>query len=92
MEGKNMNRLNKNKTGLAIGSFYAVFHFGWAVMVAAGIAKPFADWVLSLHFMTLTYSINAFQIGTAALLVVYAFAAGYVLGWGFAAVWNKFQK
>ena len=76
-----MNQLNPNKVGLAVGTFYALFHFLWVIMVATGVAKPFLDWALSLHFLSLSYSVSNFQVGTALTLVVFAFASGYSVGW-----------
>lgn len=86
-----MNTLNKNKTGLTVGLFYLLCHAGWLLMVAVGIAKPLLDWVLSLHFFTLTYSIDPFRVMPAFLLLVVAFVSGYSMGWVFAALWNLFH-
>ena len=87
-----MEKINKNKLGLVIGIFLAIFHLIWVIAVAAGIAKPFLDWVLSLHLITLSYSLLSFSFASAGLLLVIAFVAGYVWGWIFAAVWNWFAN
>ena len=87
-----MNQLNQNKVGLTCGLFYVLCHIGWVLMVAVGIAKPLLDWILALHFIVMDYSINAFQVMPAVLLVVIAFASGYVMGWLFAALWNVFNR
>jgi len=84
--------LSKNKTGLALGMFLAVAHLVWLILVAVGLAKPLIDLVLSLHHLSLSYSVTALSIVPAIGLLVYAFVVGYVLGWVFAAVWNKLSK
>ena len=67
---------------------FAILHAVWALMVLAGAAKPFMDWILGLHFMTIQYSINPFAFGNALLLVIVTgiigYLVGYVLGW----LWN----
>jgi hypothetical protein len=83
-----MNRLNPNKVGIGTGAFYALCHTVWSVMVAAGVAKPALDWILSLHFLNIPYTMNPFQITTAVMLVLTTLIFGYVVGWVFARVWN----
>jgi ABC-type Fe3+ transport system permease subunit len=87
-----MKKMCKNELGLAVGTFLGLFHFVWALMVAAKVAKPFLDWVLSLHSMQMDYSVLAFSLGQSALLVVMTFVLGYVFGWIFAALWNWYCK
>jgi hypothetical protein len=87
-----MRGLNKNKTGLALGAFLVVVYFVWLVLVAVGLAKPLMDMVFSLQHFAFDYSIAPFAIMPAIGLLIYAFVAGYVLGWIFAAAWNKFGK
>ncbi len=84
--------LGKNTTGLALGVFFALAHLAWAVVVAAGAAKTFLDWVLHLHFMEWSYTMAPFSALTALWLVIMTFVAGYVFGWVFAWVWNLFHK
>ena len=84
-----MARLSENKTGLLIGFFYGLWHTSWAVLVAAGFAKPLLDWVLALHFMSVSYQINEFQLGKAALLVGFTSVFGYLIGWVLAFLWNR---
>ena len=87
-KGDSMNLLNKNKTGFAVGLFYALFHAVWALMIAAGIAESFLDWVLSLHSLTVGFTVHPFGLVRCVLLVLYAFTAGYALGWSFAWIFN----
>lgn len=87
-----MEKLNKNSIGLALGFFFGLGHLVWVLLVGMGLAKPFMDWVLSLHFLTLSYSLTSFNLGTGLMLVVFTFVCGYALGWVFAAIWNAFKK
>lgn len=87
-----MQGLNKNAVGMTVGGFMAVVHFCWLVLVGLGWAKPLTDLVLSLHHISLTYSISTLTLGLAIGLLVYAFIVGYVFGWVFAALWNKFRR
>lgn len=87
-----MQEINKNSVGLVIGLFFGLAHLVWAIIVAMGLAKPLLDWILHLHFMSLSYSMNAFKVGNALVLVILTFVCGYVAGWVFAALWNAFRK
>ncbi len=87
-----MNTLRPHTTGLALGGIFAVFHFLWAVLVAAGGAQLVIDWVFRLHFLVPVMQIAPFSLGLAAGLVVMTFVVGYVLGWLFATIWNVVQK
>lgn len=83
-----MNQVNSHKVGLVFGGVLAIFHAVWATIVLVGWAKPFMDWILSLHFLTFQYSINAFSLANALMLVVVTgiigYAIGYLAGW----LWN----
>ncbi len=81
-------KINANKLGLVLGIFFALIHFLWILLVASGFAKQFLDYTLSLHFMRDVYSIGAFNIGIAAMLLIFTFVSGYILGFVFAWIWN----
>ena len=87
-----MNTLDKNKVGLALGLFMGLFHAVWAILVALNWAKPFMDWILHLHLMTLSYTVGPFHFMTAVWLVVVTFVIGYIGGWVLAAIWNWSHK
>lgn len=86
--------LNKNKTGLVLGIFIALMHAIWAVLVAVipVSLQKFIDWAFLLHSLKPIYEITSFVLLNAVLLVVVTFVCGYVMGWIFAAVWNKLVK
>lgn len=87
-----MKNVNAHKTGLAAGSFLALSHLSWVLLVALKIAKPLMDWVLSLHFIVIDYDIGSFSMGPAVLLVLLTFGMGYTGGWIFSALWNVFHS
>ena len=82
------DEINANKLGLVLGIFFALVHFLWILLVVSGFAKQFLDYALSLHFMGEVYSIGAFNIGIAAMLLIFTFVSGYILGFVFAWIWN----
>jgi len=83
------DKINVNKLGLVLGSFFALFHLVWILLVASGFAKQFLDYALSLHFMSDVYSIGAFSFATAGMLLIFSFVSGYIIGWLFAEIWNN---
>ena len=84
--------LNKNKTGLVLGIFFAAWHLLWAILVLVGIAQSMLDWVLPLHFISLLVSVTAFSITNALILIIAAFIGGYIIGWVFAWLWGWLNK
>lgn len=83
-----MNKVSSLKLGLVFGGIFALIHAVWALMVAAGIAEAYLDWILGLHFMTWEYSINDFDIVNALLLVLVTGVIGFILGSIVALLWN----
>ena len=81
-------RINKNQAGLAVGIFAALFHLIWAILVAAGVAKTYLNWILPLHFVNLLVDIAEFSLVNAVILIIAAFIGGYIAGWVFGLIWN----
>jgi hypothetical protein len=86
------DKLNPRRIAIGLGSFVAVVHFLWAVVVAAGYGQAFVNWKLSLMFLSGAFTVNAFDPVNAALLIVLGFVGGAVFGWLFASVWNYSAK
>lgn len=84
--------LNKNKAAMSLGIFLGLVHAAWAVAIWMGAAQKFMNWMLTLHMVYMPYKVLDFDISTAITLVIVTFASGYIFGWVFAAVWNKFRK
>ncbi len=83
-----MNQVRSHKVGLVLGGLLAIVHAVWAIMVLTGIAKPFIDWILSLHFLSFQYEVSPFSFGKAVLLVIVTAAIGYLFGWILGWLWN----
>jgi hypothetical protein len=83
--------VNKTTLGLTLGSFAALVHVVWALLVATGTAQAVMNWVHKIHFLSMPTQIMPFDIGTALLLVVVAFVMGNVVGMVLATLWNSFH-
>lgn len=87
-----MNAVHSHKVGLTVGGMLAIWHALWAIMVLLGVAQPFMQWILGLHFITIQFSINAFSLGTALTLVVVTGIIGYIVGYILGELWNLAHK
>jgi len=83
-----MRHIHPGKAAFAVGIVLGLYHLMWVTLVATGLAKPFLDFVLRLHFINLDYTMAPFVVSTAALLVGLTFALGALFGFVFAVVWN----
>ncbi|MDP3764440.1 MAG: hypothetical protein Q8Q95_02355 [bacterium] len=82
-------KLNKNKTGLAVGLFMGLWHAVWSLLVSADFAQRFLDMVYGLHFLNNPHTVSAFMMVNAVKLIVFTAVMGYVIGFVFAFIWNK---
>ena len=87
-----MSNLNQVKAGLCLAALLGGLHLAWALLVASGWAQIMTDFILRLHFIQLDYVIEQFNVSTALLLVAITASIGYVVGWGFARLWNALHK
>ena len=85
-----MSRTQPHLFGLVFGIFLAVWHALWALLVWFGAAQPLMDFIFRLHMITPPYKIAAFNLGTAATLVLVTAAIGYLMGWVVGFIWNRF--
>ena len=85
-------KLSPSKTAFGLGVFLALWHFVWAIMVAAGIAQAFLDFIFNLHMMTPAFDVAEFSLDRAVGLIVTTAIIGGIAGWVFAMVWNKISK
>ncbi len=83
--------IHKNKAGLILGSFLGLLHLLWSVLVATGLSQALLDFIFKLHFLNNPFTLQSFDVGTAALLVVMTAVIGYIVGWFLAFLWNKFH-
>lgn len=82
-------QINKNKLGLVIGSYAAIVHLVWVILVALGLAQPLINFIVRLHFIDFPHKIASFDFVNAILLIVIAFIAGYIGGYIIGTIWNK---
>lgn len=85
-------KLRASGTAMVFGSFIALLHLIWMIMVYLGVAKWYLDWVLGLHLLTNPYKVLPFSFTAAITLIIFTFVVGYVAGWVFAFIWNKLHK
>lgn len=86
-----MKELNKNTVGLILGSFFALWHLLWGLLVATGLAQTFLDWIYWLHFMNDPFRIEAFDITRSVTLIIVTFVVGYIFGWVFVWLWEMMR-
>ena len=84
--------IQKNKFALVLGSFAAVMHLIWAVIVGLGFGQWLVDFVYSMHFMDSVMTVAPFNLGRAIGLIILAFCLAYIIGYIFSSVWNKIYK
>ncbi|MCX6815921.1 MAG: hypothetical protein NT120_03655 [Candidatus Aenigmarchaeota archaeon] len=87
-----MAKVDCKKAGITLGIFVAILHIAWSFVVAIGLGQWAADFVLSLHFISMTVKVTAFNPATAIGLVVLALIGGFIMGWILAYVWNWADK
>jgi hypothetical protein len=73
---------------LVLGTMLGGSHFLWAILVAAGWAQPVMDFVFRMHFLSPPWIVGSFHLGTAIVLIGLTAAAGCVLGYVLATLWN----
>ena len=84
--------LSTQKTGLALGLFFAIVHAAWQALVWVGSAQAFINWMAKLNSLRANETVTAFNATTAITRVIAMFVIGYVFGWVFALVWNRVRK
>ena len=85
-------KINKHQLGLTVGILVALGHLIWAILVVMGSANLLLSKILSLHFINITFTIRDFNVLKAIILLIVTFIGGYIIGWVFAAIWNRLSK
>ena len=83
-----MAAVNSHRVGLVVGSLLGLWHLCWVILVGIGWAQPLINFVFWIHFINPVYTIGAFHLGTAALLIVVTATIGYIIGSVLGALWN----
>lgn len=81
--------INPNKVGFVFAAILGGWHAAWALLVLAGWAQPFLDFIFWAHMIRPIYVVKAFDPAAALTLVLVTAAMGFVMGWAAGAVWNK---
>jgi len=84
--------LNKNKIGLIVGSFMGLWHLVWSLMVLFGVAQVVYDFIFWLHMISLPWKVTGFTLVQSASLIIFTSITGYIMGYVFAWIWNRFHK
>ncbi|MBI4154528.1 hypothetical protein HY498_00375 [Candidatus Woesearchaeota archaeon] len=84
-------QISVKKTALTFGLTLAIIHVIWVILVAIGLAKPLVDLKFRLHFISMPFGLEPFNIVTAIGLIIFVFIVGYIIGAIFGFVWNKLQ-
>jgi hypothetical protein len=71
------------------GTFLAVWHTLWALLVWLDMAQWLIDFIFRLHMIRPPYQVAAFSFTTAAGLVLVTASSGYVFGWLIGVIWNR---
>ena len=87
-----MGVIGPNKAGLVLGTLLGGWHLLWSLLVAAGWAQSFINFIFWIHFIKPIYVIEPFNAGIALLLVVVTATIGYAVGFAFGVLWNKLHR
>ena len=85
-------KFNPKTVGLYTGLLISFCHLVWVIMVASGLAQGWLNFIFGLHFVNNPFHVGAFNLGTAAALIVITFVVGYVVGWVATWAWNKMKQ
>lgn len=83
-----MRQIRPAKAALSVGIVMGLYHLVWIALVVSGLAQPFLDFVLRLHFIRFDFEMTPFEPATAAMLLGLTFSIGALVGLVFALVWN----
>ena len=87
-----MGNLNKNKVGLTFCALVGGVHLIWSILVGFGWAQALVDFIFKLHMVKPVVVVDSFNFGLALALIIITAVIGYIVGYVFAFVWNKFHR
>lgn len=79
---------NPIRTGVALGCFLATLHLVWSLLVLTGLAQPLINFIFWVHMLSVPVQVQAFELGTAALLVGVTWCVGFGFGFLFSVFWK----
>jgi hypothetical protein len=80
--------LDEKQAVLGFGCFAAFMHALWVILIFAGSAQKFLDWIFGLHMVNTAVTVTGINITTAVMLIAVTFIFGAVFGGLFAKIWN----
>lgn len=87
-----MAKVDINKLGITLGVFFGLLHLLWGLVVLAGVAQVYLNWIFPMHFLNNVYTVNSFNALYLLVLVIMASICGYVMGLALGAIWNYVDK
>ena len=75
-----------------MGLFLAFVHLVWLVLVATGVAQLYINWVFKIHSLSNPFLTQPLDHANSAMLIVFTFVVGYVIGWVFMLLHNLLHK
>ncbi len=86
--GIEAGQISPHNTGIALGTLIGGWHFLWSLIVIAGLGQPLLDFVFWMHFLKPVFTIEAFSITRAMVLLAVTATGGYGVGYLGAVLWN----
>jgi hypothetical protein len=87
-----MAKIHRHDVGFVVGAMLSLWHLIWGLMVLTGVAQAFMDFIFKIHMITPPYQVGLFSWKLTLALIVITFIFGYIIGWVFALIWNKYHK
>jgi hypothetical protein len=84
-----MDTVNPNKAGLVLGVMLGGWHLLWVLLVAVGWAQPIINFYFRIHFLAPSWTVQGFNAGIAAILILVTSVLGYAGGYILGALWNR---
>jgi len=85
---KRPGTVTPNRVGVVFGLLLGGWHCAWAFLVAVGWAQAVLNFIFWAHFLASPWQVNAFHLGTAAILITVTATLGYVIGNVAGHLWN----
>jgi len=86
--------LDKNKAGLVFGSFLALVHLVWSllILIIPNQLQTSLNWIFEIHALQPIWVITSFDFMNMVWLIIVTFIIGYIFGWIFALIANWIHK
>jgi hypothetical protein len=81
--------LSANKAGISLGALFALMHTLWSLLFASGLGANIHEYIRGMHYIGTQTMYAPFNLASAIIGVVLAAITGYIIGCGFAWIWNQ---